>query len=57
MNPNTSTRPARIVAVVSSRGDVRGVEVARAVTTAIWHMLTKREPFAPGRPPVAVLVA
>jgi transposase len=36
---------------------VARVEVARAVTTAIWHMLTKREPFAPGRPPVAVLVA
>jgi transposase len=36
---------------------VARVEVARSVATATWHMLTKREPFAPGRPPVPVLVA
>jgi transposase len=36
---------------------VARVEVARELATAIWHMLTKREPFAPGRPPADVLVA
>jgi len=36
---------------------VARVEVARELATAIWHMLTKREPFAPGRPPVRPLVA
>src|SRR5687768_3673378 len=24
----------------------------RELTTAIWHMLTKNQPFSPGRPPV-----
>ena len=36
---------------------VARVEIARELATAIWHMLTKRQPFAPGRPPVTVLVA
>ena len=36
---------------------VARVEVARELSTAIWHMLTKNEPFAPGRPPVLPLVA
>ena len=36
---------------------VARVEVARELASAIWHMLTKSEPFAPGRPPVAPLVA
>ncbi len=36
---------------------VARVEVARELATAIWHMLTKNEPFAPGRPPVCPLVA
>ena len=36
---------------------VARVEVARQLTTAIWHMLTKSEPFRPGRPPVHALVA
>ena len=36
---------------------VARVELARELSTAIWHMLTKREPFRPGRPPVATLVA
>lgn len=36
---------------------VARVEVARDLATAIWHMLTKNEPFAPGRPPVTSLVA
>ncbi len=33
------------------------VEIARELATAIWHMLTKSEPFAPGRPPALPLVA
>lgn len=33
------------------------VEIARELSTTIWHMLTKREPFAPGRPHVIPLVA
>jgi transposase len=37
--------------------NVARVEIARELTTAIWHMLTKNEPFAPGRPPVHALVA
>ena len=37
---------------------VARVEVARELAGAIWHMLTKAEPFtAPGRPPVSALVA
>lgn len=36
---------------------VARVEIARELSTAIWHMLTKNEPFAPGRPPVHALVA
>ena len=37
---------------------VARVELARELAAAIWHMLTKSEPFAaPGRPPVLPLVA
>lgn len=36
---------------------VARVELARELAGAIWHMLSKREPFAPGRPRVSVLVA
>lgn len=36
---------------------VARVDVARELAVAIWHMLTKREPFRPGRPHVAPLVA
>jgi len=36
---------------------VARVDIARELATAIWHMLTKREPFAPGRPHVSALVA
>ena len=36
---------------------VARVEIARDLATAIWHMLTRNEPFAPGRPPVLPLVA
>src|SRR5450756_428429 len=36
---------------------VARVELARELTTAIWHMLTKNESFAPGRPPARPLVA
>lgn len=36
---------------------VARVDIARELSTAIWHMLTKREPFRPGRPHVAPLVA
>ena len=36
---------------------VARVDVARQLATAIWHMLTKREPFRPGRPHVVPLVA
>ena len=36
---------------------VARVELARELAGAIWHMLTKAEPFAPGRPPVPPLVA
>ena len=36
---------------------VARVEVARELSSAIWHMLTKNEPFAPGRPHVVPLVA
>ena len=36
---------------------VARVDIARELSTAIWHMLTKNEPFAPGRPPVTSLVA
>lgn len=36
---------------------VARVDIARELSTAIWHMLTKREPFAPGRPHVVPLVA
>jgi transposase len=36
---------------------VARVEVARDLATAIWHMLTKGEPFGPGRSLGGVLVA
>lgn len=36
---------------------VARVDIARELTTAIWHMLTKNQPFAPGRPPSHALVA
>jgi transposase len=36
---------------------VARVDIARELSTAIWHMLTKREPFRPGRPPATTLVA
>ena len=36
---------------------VARVDIARELSTAIWHMLTKNEPFIPGRPPVSALVA
>lgn len=36
---------------------VARVDIARELSTAIWHMLTKREPFRPGRPHVDSLVA
>lgn len=36
---------------------VARVDIARELSTAIWHMLTKREPFAPGRSHVSPLVA
>ena len=36
---------------------VARVEIARELSAAIWHMLTKSEPFAPGRPRVSALVA
>jgi transposase len=36
---------------------VARVELARELATAIWHMLTRNEPFAPGRPHGTALVA
>jgi transposase len=36
---------------------VARVEVARSLATAIWHMLTKSEPFAPPAGPAIHLVA
>jgi transposase len=33
------------------------VDIARELASAIWHMLTKREPFRPGRPHASALVA
>ncbi|MGZ8515076.1 MAG: IS110 family RNA-guided transposase [Candidatus Limnocylindrales bacterium] len=36
---------------------VARVDIARELSTAIWHMLTKNQPFAPGRSPVHALVA
>jgi transposase len=36
---------------------VARVEVARSLATAIWHMLTKKEPFAPPAGPAIYLVA
>jgi transposase len=36
---------------------VARVDVARQLANAIWHMLTKREPFRPGRPHATPLVA
>ncbi len=36
---------------------VARVDIARELSTAIWHMLTKNEPFAPGRSPAHPLVA
>jgi transposase len=44
--------------LVRQRGSkVARVELARELATAIWHMLTKNEPFAPGKPHVRPLVA
>jgi transposase len=36
---------------------VARIEIARKLTEAIWHMLTKQERFAPARPHVRALVA
>jgi len=36
---------------------VARVDIARELATAIWHMLSKNEPFAPGRSPATPLVA
>jgi transposase len=36
---------------------VARVEIARELSTAIWHMLTKNEPFRSGKPRVEPLVA
>jgi transposase len=36
---------------------VARVGIAREVATAIWHMLTRNEPFDPGRSPALALVA
>jgi transposase len=36
---------------------VARVDVARELATAIWHMLSKNQPFAPGRPHADSLVA
>lgn len=36
---------------------VARVEVARRLAEAIWHMLTRNQPFAPAGPAVAALVA
>jgi transposase len=36
---------------------VARVDLARQLATVIWHVLTKGEPFRPGRPPVLTLVA
>jgi len=36
---------------------VARVDIARELATAIWHMLTKREPFRSGRPHARALVA
>jgi transposase len=36
---------------------VARVEVARKLTEASWHMLTRSQPFAPARPPTSALVA
>ncbi len=36
---------------------VARVDIARELSTAIWHMLTRREPFAPGRSHESTLVA
>jgi transposase len=36
---------------------VARVDIARELASAIWHMLTKREPFRPGRPHAHALVA
>ena len=33
---------------------VARVDVARQLANAIWHMLTEREPLAPGSPPAAM---
>jgi hypothetical protein len=33
------------------------VEIARKLTQAIWHLLTKQERFAPARPHADALVA
>jgi len=34
---------------------VARVDIARELTTAIWHMLTKREPFAPAGPRILLV--
>jgi hypothetical protein len=36
---------------------VARVEIARELSTAIWHMLTGNERFNPGRSPVTALAA
>jgi transposase len=36
---------------------VARVEVARKLAEAIWHMLTRNQPFSPARPPAKALVA
>ena len=51
----SSTAQARLGKQRGSK--VARVEVARELATAIWDMLTKNEPFAPGRSPASALVA
>jgi len=47
---------ARRSASASSAGPkVARVEVARAIATAIWYMLTRNEPFAPAGPMQALV--
>ena len=35
----------------ATRPQVARVEIARKLAEAIWHMLTREQPFAPARPP------
>jgi hypothetical protein len=39
------------------RSKVARVNIARELSTAIWHLLLKREPFCPGRSHGTALVA